>query len=163
MSASGVGAAHPSGAPEFTLVFSGVRDARFLYFCVMFYRSLFVLFHLVIVLSVLRFTDSDYPFDIFKLFLQGQSWSWSYSTWIYNYLCNQCLSPLIFESRWWRGVLDTTLCDKFCQWLAACWWFSQGTPVSPTNNTGRHDITEIMLKATLNTITLTRVPYLIQD
>ena len=24
----------------------------------------------------------------------GQSWSWSYGSWIYNYLCNQCLSPL---------------------------------------------------------------------
>jgi hypothetical protein len=34
----------------------------------MFCRSLFVL--LVIVLSVLRFTDSDYPFGIFKLFIQ---------------------------------------------------------------------------------------------
>ena len=22
------------------------------------------------------------------------SWSWSYGSWIYNYLCNQCLSPL---------------------------------------------------------------------
>jgi len=21
-------------------------------------------------------------------------WSWSYCSWIYNYLCNQCLSPL---------------------------------------------------------------------
>jgi len=35
----------------------------------MFCRSLFVLFLLVIALSVrLRYTDSDYPFDIFKLF-----------------------------------------------------------------------------------------------
>jgi len=24
----------------------------------------------------------------------GQSWSWSYGNWIYDYLCNQCLSPL---------------------------------------------------------------------
>jgi len=24
----------------------------------------------------------------------GLSWSWSYGGWIYNYLCNQCLSPL---------------------------------------------------------------------
>jgi hypothetical protein len=32
-------------------------------------RSLFVLFLLAIVLSVLRYTDSDYPFGIFKLFL----------------------------------------------------------------------------------------------
>ena len=32
---------------------------------------------------------------------------------IYNYLCNQYLSPLMFEPRSWRGVLDTTLCDTF--------------------------------------------------
>ena len=47
--------------------------------------------------------------------------SWSYGTWIYNYLCNQCLSPLTLwvwiPLRW--SVLDTTLCDKVCQWLAA--------------------------------------------
>jgi hypothetical protein len=39
----------------------------------MFCRSLFVLLYLylfVIVLSVLRYTDSDYPFGIFKLFLK---------------------------------------------------------------------------------------------
>jgi hypothetical protein len=28
-----------------------------------------------------------------------------------------------------RGVLDTTLCDKVCQWLTAGQWFSLGTPV----------------------------------
>jgi hypothetical protein len=27
-------------------------------------------------------------------FYVGPSWSWSYGSWIYNYLCNQCLSPL---------------------------------------------------------------------
>jgi len=26
--------------------------------------------------------------------LCGPSWSWSYGSWIYNCLCNQCLSPL---------------------------------------------------------------------
>jgi hypothetical protein len=25
-----------------------------------------------------------------------------------------------------RGALDTALCDKVCQWLAAGWWFSTG-------------------------------------
>ena len=30
-------------------------------------------------------------------------------------------------------------------------WFFPGTPVSSTNNTERHDITEILLKVTLNT------------
>ena len=56
--------------------------------------------------------------------------SWSYGSWIYDYLCNQCLSPLKF----WvpiplrQHVLDTTLCHKVCQWLAAGQWFSQGPP-----------------------------------
>jgi len=34
-------------------------------------------------------------------------------------------------------------------------WFSPGTPVSSTNKTDCHDITEILLKAALNTIALT--------
>jgi len=88
--------------------------------------------------------------------VQRPSWSWSYGTWIYNYLCNQYLSP----QRLWvwtplrRGVLDTTLCDKVCQWLAAGGVFFPGTPVSSTNKIDRHDITEILLKAALNTITI---------
>jgi len=48
-----------------------------------------------------------------------------------------------------RGVLDTTLCEKVCQWLAAGRWFSR---VSSTNKTDRHDITEILMKVALNTI-----------
>jgi hypothetical protein len=76
--------------------------------------------------------------------------------WIYNYLHNQCLSPLKLWIRipFKQGVLDTTLCDKVCQWLAAGRWFSPGTSVSSTNKTDRHDITEIVLKVALNTITL---------
>ena len=54
-----------------------------------------------------------------------------------------------------RDVLDTILCDKVCQWLATSHWFSPGTSVSPTNETNCHDITEILLKVALNTITLT--------
>jgi hypothetical protein len=50
-----------------------------------------------------------------------------------------------FESRSWWDVLDTILCDKVCQWLAAGRWFSQGSPVSPINKTDRHDISEILL------------------
>ena len=80
-----------------------------------------------------------------------------YGGWIYNYLCNQCLSPLKLWVRtsFRRGVLDTTLCDKVCQWLTAGWWFSLGTPVSSTNKTNRHDITEILLTMSLSTINLT--------
>jgi hypothetical protein len=55
---------HPSGAPKFTPNFSGfVLVARCLALCVAFCRLLIDLLPfllLVIVLSVLRFTDSDY-------------------------------------------------------------------------------------------------------
>ena len=52
------------------------------------------------------------------------SWSWSYGSWIYNYLCNQCLSPLTLRVRILlrRGVLFTNSCDKVCQWLTAGRW-----------------------------------------
>jgi len=52
-------------------------------------------------------------------------------------------------------AICTTLCDKVCQWLATGWSFSLGTQVSSTNKTDRHDITEILLKVALNTVTLT--------
>jgi hypothetical protein len=55
-----------------------------------------------------------------------------------------------------RGVLDTILYDKVCQWPATGrWWFSPGTLVSSTSKTDCHDITEILLKVALYTITLT--------
>ena len=59
-----------------------------------------------------------------------------------------------FESRLWRGVLITTLCDKVSQWLVAGRWFSLGTTVSSTNKTDCHDIAEILLKVAFNTIIL---------
>jgi hypothetical protein len=79
---------------------------------------------------------------------------WSYGSWISNYLCNRCLSPLTLRVRTplKLGVLDTTLCDKVCQWLATGRWFSPGTPVSSTNKTDCHDIIEILLKVALNAI-----------
>ena len=60
---------HMSSAP----VFSGVRVtwSFILYLCFDIVVRPFVLFLLTILLSVLfRYTDSDYPFGIFKLFLQ---------------------------------------------------------------------------------------------
>jgi hypothetical protein len=75
-------------------------------------------------------------------------------SWIYDYLCNQCLSSLTLRVRisLRRGALVTALCDKVYPWLLAGRWFSS---VSPTNKTHNHDITEILLKVALNTITLT--------
>ena len=70
---------------------------------------------------------------------------------IYNYLCNQCLSQRMLR----RGILNTTLCDKVCQWYATGRWPTLGTPVSSTHKSDRHGIAEILLKVVLNTITLT--------
>ena len=63
---SGAGTAYPFGASEFTPDFSGFRVTRFLVLCVCFVDRFcsFVLFPLAIVLSVLRFKDSDYSFGI---------------------------------------------------------------------------------------------------
>ena len=90
--------------------------------------------------------------------LISQGPSWSYGSWIYNHIYNQDLSPLTLWVRTppRRGVLDTTLCDKVCPWLAAGWWFSPESPVSSINKTDRHDITEILLKVALNTINQTK-------
>ena len=72
----------------------------------------------------------------------GPSWPWSYGSWIYNYLSNQCLSPLML---WvWISVR--------ARWPATARWFSLGPSVSSTNKTNRHDVTEILLKVALNTI-----------
>jgi hypothetical protein len=46
------------------------------------------------------------------------------------------------------------LYDKVRQFLATGQWFSPGTPVFYTNKTDRHDITEILLKVALNTISI---------
>jgi hypothetical protein len=100
----------------------------------MFCRSLFVPFLLAIVLSVrLRFTDSDYPFGIFKLFL------------VFRY----CLNKLLYVS-------TCTEKHPIQQVIYNPSWFSPGTPVSSTNKTDRHDITEILLKVALSTINETK-------
>ena len=67
----GTGTAYPSGAPvliRFLVVFV-LLDLQFYMYVLQIVACPFVLFPLSIVLSVLlRYTDSDYPFGIFKLF-----------------------------------------------------------------------------------------------
>ena len=47
------------------------------------------------------------------------SWSWSHGSWIYNYLCNQCLSPL----KLWVRIPFIARCTRYnimwnvCRWL----------------------------------------------
>jgi hypothetical protein len=56
----------------------------------------------------------------------------TYGSWIYNYMCNRCLSPPMLWVRLLLRTRCTTLCDIVCQWLIAGWRFSL---VSFTNKT----------------------------
>jgi hypothetical protein len=93
----------------------------------------------------LKETLSFFIFYISAFHQKESGPSWPHGSRIYNYLCNQCLFR--------RGVLDTTLCDKVCQSLAAGLWFSPGTLVSSTNKNDRYNIIEILLTVALHTIT----------
>jgi hypothetical protein len=74
-------------------------------------------------------------------------------SWIYNYLCNQCLSPLNLNSTHVEVYSLQHYVIKVCQWLAVGQCFSPRTLVSSTNKTNHQDITEILLKVALNFIT----------
>ena len=85
-------------------------------------------------------------------------WLWSFGGWIYNYLCNQCISTLKLRVRipHMRGVLDTTFCDKVCQCLKPLPQVGGFLRFSlPMKQTTNYKITDILLKEALNTITLT--------
>ena len=90
---------YPSRASELNPSFCGVHGAWSLVFCVVFCRSLFLFFFFSIVLSVLWFTDSDYPFGIFKLFLPLQS------IWAQPVFCGV------------HGALSLVFCVVFCRSL----------------------------------------------
>ena len=79
------------------------------------------------------------------------TWVFFWSTFTSTYVGNTTWYNMRGVYKTWRGVLDTTVCDRVRQWLAAGWWFSPGTLVSSTNKSHRHDTTEILLKVALNT------------
>jgi hypothetical protein len=74
--------------------------------------------------------------------------SWSYISWIYNYLCNQWLSPLKLQFR----IPLMTRCTRcnimwsIFQRLTAGRWFSPYTTISSTSKPDRHYIAGILLK-----------------
>ena len=81
---------------------------------------------------------------------QRPSWSWSYGSWIYNYLWHQCLSPLTL----WVRILLMGRCIRFNIMRYNLWhvggflrvlWFPP--PIKLTT-----EIVEILLKMTLNII-----------
>ena len=65
---SGTGIAYPEFTPGFQLGFV-LLDHQFYVYVLQIVVCRFVLFHLAIVMSVLPYTDSDYPFGIFKLYI----------------------------------------------------------------------------------------------
>jgi hypothetical protein len=73
-----------------------------------------------------------YPWPLKSFWNRGPSWPWSYGSWIYNYLCNQCQSPLMLWVLISIRARCATLCDKVCQWLATGRWFCQGLPIKLT-------------------------------
>ena len=77
------------------------------------------------------------------------SWSSSYGSWIYDYMCNQCLSPVV-RSNPMYSMQHYVI--KLVSDLRQVGGFFLGTPFSFINKPDRHDITEILLKETLNTI-----------
>ena len=52
---------------------------------------------------------------------------------------------------------------NICQLLARGQWFSPGPPVSSSDKTDRHDITEILLKVVLNTTKQTNKHVIVTD
>ena len=115
------------------------------------------------IIDIRSFVFKQQTTDDFSLYHThtGPSWSWSYGSWIYNYLCNRSLSILML---WvWLPLRQrcTTLTDKVCQWLAAGRWSSPSPPVFSMYKNDRRDITEILLKVALSlTLTLSNLPSL---
>ena len=88
-------------------------------------------------LSCLLFYACDFTVSFYLFFLHPDCSITPESLYTYitmSYHQQRCE----FDLRWWRGVLNTTLCNKVCQWLAVDRWFS---PVSSTNKTNHRDIT----------------------
>jgi hypothetical protein len=65
-------------------------------------------------------------------------WSWTCGSWIYIYLCNQCLPTL----KLWVRILFMARCTRY-----NIMWSSLS--VFSSNKTDLHDITEILLKVAL--------------
>ena len=91
--------------------------------------------------------------------IKGSLWPWSYDRWFFNYLSNQCLSPL----RLWVRILLKARCTRYnSMWsslpVVTCdrsvvFFGGGGSPVSCSWTTERmHDVTEILLKVALNSM-----------
>ena len=79
--------------------------------------------------------------------------TWIKKTWIQ--VCVYTMQEILMNTH--KFLRDTTNKMAFLGGEEAGWWFSSGTAVSSTNKFDPHDITEILLKVALNTITITLI------
>jgi len=57
----------------------------------------------------LQFVLKYFVFTGHVILFSGPSWSWLYGSWIYNYLCNQCLSSL----KLWARISLMARCTRY--------------------------------------------------
>ena len=100
--------------------------------------SLFVFILLTILLSVLRFTDSDYPFGIFKLFLCKMT-----NTFI-SQMRSRIASTLTSRCEWPIYVIYILIKWKS---LPGTWCYSPKILASLTSKTGRYNVGEKKITA----------------
>ena len=65
--------------------------------CILEHRPVWQHFHILIWRLLLRLNKKNFSIEVvfytvINSYLKGSSWSWSYGSWIYNYLSIQCLS-----------------------------------------------------------------------
>jgi hypothetical protein len=93
-----------------------MRENRFWgsYFCSTGFFSVFWNKSIILISDCMKMIHIGVLYINTTLFLiMGSSWLWSYGSWIYNYLCNQCLSPLklwvwtpfMARCTWYNGKL----------------------------------------------------------
>jgi len=59
---------------------------------------------------------------------QGPSWSWTYGSWIYNHLCDQCLSPQELSWSWSYGSwIYNYMCNQSLSPQELSWSWSYGS------------------------------------
>jgi len=94
------------------------------------YRVNFILDY---IWTIIRDNTLEYPF--LSYFKSAPSWSWSYGSWIYNYICNQCLSPLTL----WVRIPIKAKCTRYnIMWssLSVTYDRSVGSPGTPVSSVG---------------------------
>jgi hypothetical protein len=93
------------------------------------------------------------------LYIQGPSWSWWYCRLdLQIHMQSVHITTKVVSSIPTHGEVYSILyilAIKVCQWPPTGGWFSLGSPVSSTNKTDHHDISDKLLKVVLNTITMT--------